>query len=1342
VVKLAPGSYAGESVKPKWLSSVLTERIETLRRGERQWFGCMCVTVRRDDGASWSAEAASRVLARDYPTFKRWLLADTITTEGLPVIAPYVGVTSFLKLAADHKLTTSFLTLRSWMTPAICLLAVLVGVATRMFGVLVKASSERPGQTPLQIFSDPAFYAWSAALAALGLLAQWLGTYLTTREKSLEAFVKDLTAKQGSLAYKDFIDSLVRRLQGIDMPRFVLLDNFERLDFTTREVVKRYFQMQGENARGSEFWVIFEGEDGERFSSYIQLDRQTYYGYKQTELYRQELLTGEEKRDLVRVANRPPAAAEFATVKSICRGGDEGEQRIQKLFQEYRLRHPKDPARYGNLEFLFLLSLTASPGEVALGRTFLLSRLSQKESVQAEVLKRFLHRTTAVKAELEHPLSEIIQDFRSVLILEPEDEPRQLRVEPEAAAVLEKSADGLQLPDAGIGHLYWALLWYDEWKGRPAEARGMRKLAGHLLRSDVSQVRKSPQYEQILRQTLEICLFTVNGCLKTCLFSDVPRLLERAVSLLQSDFPGDAAPSQKRLLRECWKAYSVLGHEDILGYVVDLYGLPGMALPAEAAAGDLLADQFLQAMPLQPLRREILKAALVSPVGADKGGAESIVGYAQARSAWLAVTAGTLLSDWSGSDLRKALLSCETALQELSEQAFHRIQNKVDQGARVTDVMALSLSLWCRALQFNPLVRNHVLAVRLQKAAGPDIFVLEGASLDRHWTELVDAAEGAVLLASSLNKESAGPTPDAPGIDFLMSGLARELCAVSLASLIAGCRYLSDFGPDLPEASSFRRVRDVFQFAAELWGYPLPALSSHQDLLRVEVVNAVDELLKLCGILWHTFELDRLRDFLSVRRLHFQAISRDLQPDHFEAYRPVLEAAGPALQARDFAGLIANFVVADCFKASAELVAHYLQQAGAIALEQDFGAGFKHEISLLVLAHSHHLRTDLGTFLQDLLSPASEGGSFLASFLKGLPLEKLPDQFLQLLNASNPRVSTEISGEIRRTLVSSAETIPEGGVKREVRSLLEIHLLGERVRSGEAFDFAGELHHWTDRKDLWLYGSLLHLLLDHGYVTPEVVGESVALLHREPGKDTFNAYHLLAFSLLSRVLEPPPPGDQRRAALAYLQGSIGKWEGESSADLNLGVFQTLSRLDPPGRQNYQQHLLKWQTIKLQRDHLQRLPQLIQQGRYFLIFREYFRSMLYWGLALDTPWEEFHASLEATPDRRRALLGEWKAGGGAIPNPTHSAGRQDVIAAEFLRLGEYLFSPPSDQDQAFAPDRQGFDEAARNHLGVLLGMIVRLPNLPRPVGQLLRNYAARLYNYTLPAGEALRVGVGG
>jgi hypothetical protein len=301
--RLVPRTIADATnlTQVKELSAHVKGRLSRMLEND---FLCSCIQIRADDGMSWDCELENQIVASNFSHLKRWQLTGKARKDELPLITSYVGLPNLLRLAVEHKLTDSFfsfITLRSWMTPTIIALSLIVGLFIKLLESLQKIKFGGAGASVSTVFSDPTFYVVNAAVLVLGLGSQWLTTLITTRSKSksLEKLNQRLETMDGTnLAYDRFVDSLAQRLQTLNFPRVIIIDHFEKLDPTTRHVIARYFEAHAAQRTGFEYWIIFEYDnDGDRFSNLVL--NESGKGYARTKRYEQLLLTREEKLELV-----------------------------------------------------------------------------------------------------------------------------------------------------------------------------------------------------------------------------------------------------------------------------------------------------------------------------------------------------------------------------------------------------------------------------------------------------------------------------------------------------------------------------------------------------------------------------------------------------------------------------------------------------------------------------------------------------------------------------------------------------------------------------------------------------------------------------------------------------------------------------------------------------------------------------------------------------------------------------------------------------------------------------------------------------------------------------------
>src|SRR5262249_41277246 len=151
----------------------------------------------------------------------------------------------------------------------------------------------------------------------------------------------------------------------------------------------------------------------------------------------------------------------------------------------------------------------------------------------------------------------------------------------------------------------------------------------------------------------------------------------------------------------------------------------------------------------------------------------------------------------------------------------------------------------------------------------------------------------------------------------------------------------------------------------------------------------------------------------------------------------------------------------------------------------------------------------------------------------------------------------------------------------------------------------------------------------------------------------FNAYLFLALALgQDRQREPPGAPTRERIAetvLGYLKTGHARWEPDLSPIANLRAFQVLERLDPGNEQTYRTSRARWELLKVELDHVQRLPALLDQKRFFDVFMDYWAGMSDWGLPTDAsglPDLGIERSNSPAEERQRVVR-SWLHGGARL-----------------------------------------------------------------------------------------------
>src|SRR5258708_3686831 len=439
-----------------------------------------------------------------------------------------------------------------------------------------------------------------------------------------------------------------------------------------------------------------------------------------------------------------------------------------------------------------------------------------------------------------------------------------------------------------------------------------------------------------------------------------------------------------------------------------------------------------------------------------------------------------------------------------------------------------------------------------------------------------------------------------------------------------------------------------------------------------------------------------------------------------------MDSAGSALASEGYTAVVANCIAAKCYDQAAELCTHFLSQ-GEIAVGQGGDRAIRGELAMLVIYHGHAIAFDLDPFLRIVLTPRGESKEkFIRWFLGVVPASEFSTYALSLLNASRATSDPAVSETLIGIVSEVAELLPQGPERKAVLSLIQLHLLKHRADHGVPLPPEEELlTAWEDRKDLWVYAAVLKLLIEKGLASAMTLTKAYGALDHDADEDSASAHLHLAMELAEQIKDDNADRKQRSIVLEYLKGGIHKWEPYSTVETNLAVYRLLTQLDENNRGSYISRLVKWQKIKIERDHLKLLRQLANQRKYLLIFREYCDSASFWGLRSDPPEEGWRSFARSDFNTGSELWRSWSANGSRVPNPLMSKSHA-VVSAKFLSIGYCLFSPPNITDPRYDLERSQFDEAAKKALPELLRLILGLPGMPKEIRDLLAYHSTQLF----------------
>ncbi len=1316
------GVSVAEKASSEPLEDVVTGFVRNYLRELNHGFRCLGIAVDGGDGMSWSAHAVDRAIEDAAPHVHRLCMKGEPGAHLFPELAEVIPMRRIAGLAQRHGLVTSVRLLGTRLYAVTVAAAIAVGVAVAWLTNVASHAGSSGSVTR--------FVGISAGVVALTLCGKVLGQALVpdVRSRAMVKVAGDVAeqAKAPTDAYRAFIDDLAALLTRSAGFRCLIVDDLTALDKTTRLVLDSYLRHQARESR-PELWVIFYYAAIDKtlelaVNGPARKDRKPV-GYRYTKLYRLENLSLSQRRELAEDYGSPDRAA-FRTIRAIAHD-DSGLTSLTELFdREHKARRaPAAGPRLGDqLDFFYIFALNAAcGGNPWLYEANIRSNFSRQRGYRAQVLHLLMQGRNMSATMISDYLAAMSSDSFFTLAGEHDGQARlrKFRAAPEAGEILERSWHDLDLANPRLVHLFWTLYWSDtELHGLP-DVSFLQRISAHLLRSATpAELEEQAATEKIdvpafTNELFNIALQTLAACLKTCLLVDVPDLLSRALRLTEDDDENVRRRRRARLRPLAWRAYEFLADERVFSVVLDLEP-SGHRAPVSARALVGLEDLFLQSMPGATREvRELMRNEL-SGVGA----ARSAAVYAETRAAWLAaslapfVGPGTAFLTASAEDARDRLAGilaeAVSRLEEVAE-AMKRREVVADEEWRTTDTLNVVLGLWSLTLASD----DHRAASYLGWEDAPDLVAA-----------LVDMLVKACVLGIDLAELRRSAELDLTTVDLVLDCLAEELLTVVLA---AGVTLLVRWQKsDWTWSAEHSQVADVVTESAKALGIRVPP-----DLLAADgqvdkaMISDTERRMTLLTVLWRRFGLEQQASFMAVRQAQFMTL---VYPQDVALAGSALRLLGSEFKQADHIGLLAHVAAAECAAVSDQLAAQLLARCGHVSRKGGFGERLTAELCYTAVETGHTFGIDLTEQVDFLLGRWVGGGDDLRldTLLAGITETHLPSTVLEFLNTVYDDDNSARVDAVYEALDRRAASIAAPDIAKALKSQFRTFEIQRHTRAGNPVDVDIELDEWENMRDLPIYAFLLWLLLP---LAPQasrdrITQEAMDVLGDAQTYIQSTGYVYLAQRLFAE-LKPSRNGalsEYMTVALNALRVGFYSWERSLRADRNLQILLLLRRYDDAERRNdYEQRIDQWKAVVLELDETERLPQLIDQGRFFVLIWHYFQFFAYYGLQSDPPMSP--AGLY--DDELKQALQEWRANQRSTPDPMTGNEGSARLSGAFLSHGYALFFSPapgkarqSAVEKELEKGRRQFDEKARGAIEVVYQMLRELPEIPPSIEQIL------------------------
>ncbi len=1033
------------------------------------------------------------------------------------------------------------------------------------------------------------------------------------------------------------------------------------------------------------------------------------FGYRQTRLYSLEHLLAAQRRELAEL-NGAPERSGYLTVRAIARDNS-GLSSMTELFQqEYDARKaPAQGTRAGDvLDFFYIFALNALPGQNPwLRKPDIRTNFSQQRKYRSQVLQALMPGCDLSKTKITSYLK-LMSDIFFPLAGETSGSTLHGRflVAPEACDQLTDSWRKFDLADPGIVHLFWTLYWTDTELRGALNIAMLPKICVHMLRSATPAEIK----EQLgVRKTdiggfadefFNIALEILRACLRTCVLGDVPALLDHALRLAEDDNEQTERRRRARLRPLAWQAYGLLGDERLLAVILELQMTTAQRRGPASQKRDL-TYLFLQSMTSADRKaRELMRSELT------RAGKHASV-YARSRAGWLAVSLAPFLQ-LSAPSLSAAAGDAQKCLADIVAESITSLESVAEEEWRTTEILNVVLGLWSLTLVSDDRrAAPHLGWDRSEELAG----------------RVVDALVHACLVGTDLSDQRRSSDSSAAALDLVLDCLAEELLVVLLA---AGVLLLERWpGSAWSERVERAKVIDVVRECAHALGVGEQYVPEADQRPGRELIKDIERRMTLLTVLWRRLGFDQQASFMAIRQAQFMALSHRQDASLAES---ALELLPSELNRADHIGVLAHLAAAESAAVSVELTAELLARCSQTLVKGGFGEQLAAELCLGAIRFGNTYNIDFTGALDFLLARWSEGDRRrLDTLLAAVSAEDMPyivNDFLNTVHSDDSNRPARVQDVLERRMVD----IKNPEIKKEVRGLFRMFVLRQQTRRRQRVDVGTELSEWQEMRDLPQYAFVLYLLLPIAprEIRDRVMREAIDVLRVPEKYIVSTGYVYLAERMVRRMLAAKKNGTSPdfTTALTALKDGFTNVEKHLKAENNVDILRLLIRYDGERAETYTVKYIEWQKVALELDETQRLPQLVDQGRFFLLIWHYFQFFADFKVPSEPPVDPFGLDEQELA----AALKEWRADHRSTPDPTVGTGKDMRLSGVFLRRGYALFFPAADQKPAqpaaekeLEAGRRQFDSKAKVAIEAVYHMLRDLPQIPRSIEQILRRH---------------------
>jgi len=1284
---------------------------------DKNHFNVATIDMNEGDGMTRSCIELKERIEKLYRTYTIHFLSNSAKSfHSLPNIAHIVGVNKFMKHAVSNKLATGYLRVFGISKTLLVFLSIAISLIGILLTQVLKDYSKQIDNGLWAMITSKEVFFTIIGISAFLLVAKYFTEKFTfsTESKSIQQF-KETLSSPDSRKYEKLVDSLVEDLiksyAQMAKPRVVIIDNFSRLDYITKRVIKGYIDFyieRGTISQGKEIIISFDIKESIDKLSVDLLFKLKKGGFNNdfATFYDIENVGQNEKEQIISDLGLNKDRVEYNILSNIVHS-----PQLYKFeeFEEIRSRSETDQAC---LALIYFISLSSIPTKLLFSKKSVISLL------KFEPVKDFISfpRKSSDKKFSEYFISKFKYYFNN-------DIGRDFNVEvyyfinDRIKVSLESYCLTLELPSEALGHAIWVFIKYKYVKEQCDKQYWLMSLRSHLVKSTPSDLNLV-KGKELRNETMFAIIHSIENSIENGQFHNVSELVNTlydCYALNENVYIENEIVTIDEIHLIAWKAYFTTKDINVLAKILDAYSSNNLIeehnKTNERETNELVKAYF-NYVPTPAYTSDIKEKAVWQ-----------LVALLKKKNNFYFKLHVESLTGITTNVIRKSL--SEARFQDIKELSLYSLTaNQNSQKGYLSDIFHKKLRFDYQSM--SSLINSIWLDNYTHYSYAGEIGTTTGWN-DRlsRGKEYLDKSYSVIqnyVLISDYVFDAVEQSRKENLFSYVKFAKLGELALVLAASSFITAKNirtdltkisLNNIEPDFDEKGMVANLNKIYSNSGKIINLSIPYVSSLEHLSSDSIKEQIKSTFNLYDLVWDKFGFSEFGADLNNKRIQFELFTNPgLQPDTIDMN--LVNSLEDVLKIKNYLGLTSNLLISEYLNKISDLTDLYFNNATSLAIESEFEDTIVKQLAYTTLLLHQKTIKDATYLVSIVLDKNNQENSFLFDTIIKNPEKKIFSLLFKLSKNYRTIADEDILREMRSVLEGIPDFMENQEEKRKATNLFKWIDTSNKIKDLSEEEAIKLLRSWSDRKDLFFYAAILIRLFDKGFQS-EFFRKEVIEVISEPGDLTFSTYLLLANKYARRFLINNSDIDQDdfNTIISFIRREIPKWESINDVSTNSDIYTTLYKCYP---KIYEAKYTLWTKLEIEVFHKKFIVKMLEEGKYFLILKQYVDRAMNWDLPMDILISSYLKYINMSPEESKAYIAS-KSSSTHIVRPID----QGIINAEFLILGNALLRNISELSVPQKEILGKINVISQKTLPRLVELLLKMPKLPIYFKQIMENY---------------------